>query len=237
MSPSFLAFVLLLFITVYFSVKLKKLSLAGAITGGVIAWCIFAGAGFTGIVLLGLFFIIGSWVTSFKIIAKEALGAAEKQCGKRNAGQVMANGAVPGILGLLAWKIPGCAAWFQCMMGAALAAATADTISSELGTLYGKKFYNVLSFKTDQRGENGVVSNEGTLLGLLGAVIIALTYSLGFGFTIHAVWIVIAGAAGNIADSILGATLERKQLIKNDTVNFINTAFAALVAGLLLAVF
>ncbi|CAN5502600.1 hypothetical protein BH11BAC3_BH11BAC3_43150 [soil metagenome] len=237
MSPSLLAFILLLITTVYFSIKLKKLTLLGAITGGLIACCIFTGVGFTGIIMIGLFFIIGSWVTTWKIAVKQALDAAEKQHGKRTASQVLANGTVPGIMGLLAWKFPDSARWFECMMAAALAAATADTISSELGTLYGKKFYNISSFQPGKRGENGVVSYEGTLLGLLGSMIIAVTYCLGFGFTIHFVWIIIAGTAGNIADSILGATLERKQVINNDIVNFLNTLFAGLVAGLLLAIF
>ncbi|MEO6228884.1 MAG: DUF92 domain-containing protein [Ferruginibacter sp.] len=237
MSPSLLAFVLLLFITVYYSIRLKKLTIAGAIAGGLITCCIFAGTDFTGVVMIGLFFIIGSWVTTWKMAVKEALDAGENQHGKRTASQVLANGGVPGILGLLAWKFPENAIWFQCMIAAALASATADTISSELGTLYGKKFYNILSFQPGKRGENGVVSNEGTLMGLLGSMIIAATYCLGFGFTIHFVWIIIAGTAGNIADSILGATLERKQVINNDIVNFLNTLFAALVAGLLMAVF
>jgi uncharacterized membrane protein len=38
---------------------------------------------------------------------------------------------------------------------------------------------------------------------------------------------------GNLADSVLGATLERQHKMGNDTVNFLNTLFAALVAGFL----
>jgi uncharacterized membrane protein len=39
----------------------------------------------------------------------------------------------------------------------------------------------------------------------------------------------LAGFTGNIADSILGASLERKGWIKNDLVNLLNTLVAALV--------
>ena len=42
--------------------------------------------------------------------------------------------------------------------------------------------------------------------------------------------IIIAGTIGNIADSLLGATLEKKQAIKNDAVNFLNTSVAAFLA-------
>jgi uncharacterized membrane protein len=51
------------------------------------------------------------------------------------------------------------------------------------------------------------------------------------------VWVVIiSGTAGNLFDSVLGATLERKGYIKNNLVNFLNTVFAALVAYLLLLI-
>ena len=45
--------------------------------------------------------------------------------------------------------------------------------------------------------------------------------------------IILAGLIGNLADSLLGATLERKGVLSNDAVNFLNTAIAALAAGAL----
>jgi uncharacterized membrane protein len=59
---------------------------------------------------------------------------------------------------------------------------------------------------------------------------------VGQGWSQNFAWIVVAGTAGNLADSYLGATLERKQLLSNDAVNFLNTAIAALIAYLLYAV-
>jgi uncharacterized membrane protein len=43
----------------------------------------------------------------------------------------------------------------------------------------------------------------------------------------------VAGIFGNLCDSILGASLERKQFIGNNTVNFLNTLFAAIFALLM----
>ena len=218
---------------IYFSVKMNKLTASGAFTGGLIACFIFMGAGFTGIAMIGFFFLSGTLATSWKMNAKKLLGAAERNKGRRTASQVFANGGIAGMAGLLSWLLPEYGPLLQLMMAASLASATADTLSSELGTLYGKRFYNVLSFKPDRRGDNGVISLEGTLLGIAGSLLIGLIYVTGFGWSNHFIIIVIAGTTGNIVDSLLGATLEKKQFIKNDAVNFLNTLVAACLACLI----
>ena len=209
----------------------------GALTGGIIGFCIFLATGFTGIAMMVLFFVLGVLATSWKIKTKENIGAAERDKGKRTAGQVAANAGVAGLLGLLILLFPAYQFFLQLMLAASFSSATADTLSSELGTVYGKRFYNILSFKKDRRGENGVVSLEGTLFGLSGSVLIALVYAIAFGWNIYFFFIVIAGTVGNLADSILGAALERKQLIKNNAVNFLNTLIGALIGGLLVLLF
>jgi uncharacterized protein (TIGR00297 family) len=141
---------------------------------------------------------------------------------------------VAAITGLLAWLYPNQLLVFEMMMAGALASATADTLSSELGTLYGKKFYNVLSFKIDRRGENGVVSLEGTFIGIIGSALIAMVHALSNGWNDQCWFIVIAGTIGNLTDSIIGATLERQRLIGNDAVNFINTLVGAFTVYLLM---
>ncbi|MEO6731093.1 MAG: DUF92 domain-containing protein [Ferruginibacter sp.] len=226
-------FIIILFASVFVSYKTNKLTLTGSITGGVVACSVFFGGGYTGLFLLGSFFLLGTLATSWKIRVKETLGAAEDNKGRRTAGQVIANGGVAGIMGLLAFIFPAEQRLFQVMMAAALSSATADTLSSELGTLYGKKFYNILNFQYDKRGENGVVSIEGILIGIAGSTLIATIYALGVGWGVNVGWIIIAGTIGNIADSVFGATLERKGYVKNNTVNFLNTLVAALAVMLL----
>jgi uncharacterized protein (TIGR00297 family) len=230
-------FVVLVLIAMVLSAGFKKLTWPGAFAGGVIAFCIYAGAGFAGLALLGAFFLLGTAATSFRKNWKEQTGMVEKKDSTRTAGQVLANGGVAGLLGLLAPFFPEKAAALQVMLAASLASATADTLSSELGVVYGRRFYNICTFKNDVRGRDGVVSWEGTLAGLAGSAIIALLYALSFGFSLNLLWILIAGTAGNFFDSILGATLERAQRLNNNAVNAMNTAFAAGVTAILLFYF
>lgn len=133
----------------------------------------------------------------------------------------------------MAWQFPQKAVVFNLIIAGSLSAATADTLSSELGNIYGRRYYNILSFKKDQRGLNGVISLEGTLCGVAGSILTGIVYAVGFGWGQSFFWIVIAGTIGNLADSVLGATLERRGYLNNNAVNFLNTLVGAVVCLLL----
>jgi uncharacterized protein (TIGR00297 family) len=219
---------------VILSIVGRKLTVPAALLGGIIGFLVFTGGGYTGLALLVLFFVLGSGATSFGLKKKQQLGFAEADKGRRTAGQVMANGGVAAILGLLAWFYPSQIHVLQLMMAGSLASATADTLSSELGTILGHRFYNIITLKKDTRGLDGVVSLEGTLAGVAGAALIAAVYSIGHGWNIEFLWIILAGIIGNLVDSILGATAERRRLIGNNVVNFLNTATGAAICLLIL---
>lgn len=234
MTANYLVAFLIIIFAAILSVITHKLNTIAAIIGGVVAVSIFLGAGYIGIAMLAAFFILGSAATSWRINTKSQLGFAEKNKGQRTAGQVLANGGVAAITGLLALIISSEEDLFRVMMAASLASATADTLSSELGTVYGKKFYNILTLKKDARGLDGVISVEGIMIGIIGSAIISSIYSLGFGWSKNFAWIIVAGTIGNIADSVLGALFERKNHLSNNAVNFLNTLIAALVVLLLM---
>lgn len=223
--------VVLLGVGIVYSVRAGKLTTAAAWTGGGLGLLIFLGSGFGGLTLLALFFGLGTAASSWRVADKRRLGLAEENKGRRTAGQVVANAGVAGLLGLLAWQCPAYAPLAQLMLAGSFAAATADTLASELGNVYGRRYYNILTFRPDTRGLNGVVSLEGTALGLGGTALLAASYCLGFGWGPAFGWLLVAGTAGNLADSVLGATVERRGYLTNNAVNLLNTLTGALVAG------
>jgi uncharacterized protein (TIGR00297 family) len=237
MSIAYLVFGLIICITLVISVQRKKLTGNAALAASVIGCFIYMGTGFAGIAMIGSFFILGNLATSWKLTAKELIGAAEHSRGQRTVGQVLANGGISGVLGLIAFFLPAHQPFMLLLVASSLSAATADTLSSELGTIYGKRFYNILDFRRGPRGENGVVSLDGTLTGILGSAIIGSIYSFSMGWG-QGFWLIIAaGTIGNIADSVLGATLEKKGYLQNNTVNLLNTLVGASAAYLLRLLF
>jgi uncharacterized protein (TIGR00297 family) len=237
MAQDYLILSLIISSTMFLTVRMRKLTLQAAIAGGCVGLLIFIGAGFTGIAMIATFFILGTAATSWNSKAKTMLGIAEENEGRRTAGQVLANAGVAAILGIYIYLLPEQTHTLRLMMASGVSAATADTLSSELGNVYGSRYYNIISFKKDQRGLNGVISAEGTLAGIIGSTFIAIIYSIGFGWNLNFLLIIIAGTIGNFADSILGATVERKRYLDNNAVNFINTSVGAIIAGLLTSFF
>ncbi len=216
------------------SVKLQKLTIAGAITGCIIGLLIYAAAGYTGLLMMATFFVLGTAATAWRKEEKIKQGVAESSESRRTAAQVGANAGMAGLLAVWVLLHDEAKHVAIVLIAAVFSSAAADTLSSELGNVYGKRFYNIITFKKDKKGLNGVVSLEGTLAGMLGSILIAIIYVLGFGWEadLFAI-IIIAGTVGNLFDSVLGATLERKGKLQNNGVNFLNTAVAALTAFLL----
>ncbi|HEY0770533.1 MAG TPA: DUF92 domain-containing protein [Sphingobacteriaceae bacterium] len=215
------------------SVVTHKLTFFGALAGVVIAFSIYFFAGYTGLIMLASFFITGTFATSWRKKDKQNRLNKSGYQSKRSMNQVLANAAVPSLIACIIYIDPANANLYQLVIAGSLASATADTLSSELGMIYGRRFYNVLSLKTEAKGLDGVISLEGTLIGCAGATLIAFIYSFGYGFN-HGFWMVIfAGTAGNLTDSILGAALERKNLMTNDMVNFLSTVSAAVTTWFL----
>jgi uncharacterized protein (TIGR00297 family) len=179
---------------------------------------------------------------------KMLFGLAEDRRG-RNAAQVLANLGVAGLIaiagfvslldnaapftGYLLYSAP----FTAILVTAALAQATADTVSSELGQAFGGTPFLFTTLRPVPPGTDGAISLLGTAAGIAGAILVALTGMWAMHLTLPQTAIALTSAiAGLFFDSLLGATLERRGWLGNDLVNFLSTAFAALTAlALLLA--
>jgi uncharacterized protein (TIGR00297 family) len=207
-----------------------KIDAIGATAGGVIAVGLFLGGNVPGLVLLFLLFVLGTLVSSVGKSRKQALGLAQAQGGQRSLRHALANGGVAGFCGLMAWGFPQEAPSWLAAMAGALASALGDTFSSELGNLYGRRYLDLIGLGPGQRGDDGVISLEGTLLGAGASLLMAFTADWGLDGVSW--WpVLIGGLLGNLADSWFGATLQRQGYMTNDTVNVANTMVGALVAG------
>jgi uncharacterized protein (TIGR00297 family) len=220
--------------------RLHAATPGGAVLGGVFAMALYlAMPGWSSFLwpLLALLLLTFA-ATRFGSRQKTSLGLAESAHG-RGAAQVAANLGMAAVASLVlglshayapARSLPDGAMLLAVM--AALAEATADTLSSELGEILGGEPVLITTGKRVARGTDGAISVAGTLAGCAGAlVIVALTAII---FSVRAsAWVIAlaAAVAGLMIDSLLGATLEKKGYLNNDAVNFLSTAAAAILAA------
>jgi hypothetical protein len=102
------------------------------------------------------------------------------------------------------------------------------------GARIGRRTYLATTFRPVPAGTDGAVSVEGTLAGVAASVAIgALGAGLGL-FPWSGVAVVAAAAfVGTTLESVLGATVERRGLLDNEAMNFLNTLVGALAAAAL----
>jgi len=204
------------------ALALGLLIISGAIAGFALATLLYSFEGWQAFALLAAFFVLGSGATRVAYRRKQALGVAESHKGKRVAAQAVANAGVAVVFAFLGQPLP---------MAAALAAATADTIATETGPLFGGRVFLLATGKVVKPGTSGGISVAGTLAGVAGAAVIAcMAMALGLTRSTEFAIITLCGATGSAVDSYLGGTLEKEGLVNNEGVNFLGTAAAGLLA-------
>jgi uncharacterized protein (TIGR00297 family) len=191
-------------------------------------------------------FLLTFFATRAGKAKKERIGTGEGKHG-RAASQVAANLGMSAIVAIpVLWNFfravpdPSILIFFAV---AALAEAAADTVSSEIGQVFGGTPRMILNFKKVPAGTDGAVTWKGTLAGIVAAAIVSAVGMIVAGMQGPTLLRLIAGITlaatiGLIVDSILGATLERAGLLNNDAVNFLSTVSsvaAAVPIALLLA--
>lgn len=192
-----------------FARRAHALDTSGAVAATIVGTASVA-AGWDWGALLMLFFVTSTALSRAGRAAKEArTGAIVEKGGQRDATQVLANG------GIYAAAAAACALWpspaWQALGVGALAAATADTWATEIGTLAGHSPRSITSFQVVPPGTSGGVTVPGTLASVAAAAMIGAGAAL-FGWPAKiAWWAVAAGVAGALGDSVLGALWQARR--------------------------
>jgi uncharacterized protein (TIGR00297 family) len=210
---------------------LRGVSVSGATAGAVVCFLLYAGAGPGAFAALVSVFVLAWATTRLGYRRKEKLGTAQNREG-RTASQVLANLAVAASCAAL--SSGSGRAILLLAASAALSEAAADTVSSELGQAQSEKARLITTWEEVDAGTDGGISWSGTLAGITAAILVSFVCLSVRLLPLRWVGISIIGAvAGLLADSLLGATLERRKLLNNDWVNFLSTMIAAAVAAAL----
>jgi uncharacterized protein (TIGR00297 family) len=206
---------------------LRGVSNSGAVAGAVVCFLLSACAGGGALAALVSVFVLTWLATRFGRSRKQNMGTAEK--GGRTASQVLANLGAATIAAVL-FTVYG-KTEFLLAMAAALSEAAADTVSSEIGQAVGTNPRLITTWKVVPAGTDGGVTIAGTFAGVIAAVLVS-TVCVFTGLLSWKWFGIAVGAAtvGMIADSFLGAWLERRGILNNDLVNFLGTLAAAGIA-------
>lgn len=212
------------------ALSLSMVNWSGAGLGFLLGVAVYLGYGFRSFSILLAFFVMGSAATRMGYAKKAAGGVAEHRGGARSWREALANLLAGAFFSIMAVTTPYPTVFLVALV-AAFAEAAGDTISSEIGQWLSDRAYLITTFKPVPAGENGGVSILGTLAGLAASAAIAgLGGALGLCSAGGAAIAFGAAAAGNLVDSVLGATIERKGLVTNGIVNFAGTSFAGALA-------
>jgi uncharacterized protein (TIGR00297 family) len=209
--------------------SLRGVTRSGAAAGFLVTGLLFLSCGPAIFVAVLLVFVLTLAATKFGRTRKQLLTIAER-AGGRDGAQVLANVGISAMFAALSaiapYRLP-------LIVGslAALAEAACDTVSSETGKALAVEARLVSSGRIVPAGTDGAISIPGTLLGAVAAALVALEALLtGILDLRRAVVVAMAAIVGMLLDSLLGATLERRGRLSNNTVNLLSTFAAALLA-------
>ena len=265
----------------YVALRRGALSTSGIVGAVVTGTAVFGFGGWTWGLVLIAFFVSSSLLSHYRKAQKVALAEKFAKGERRDLGQALANGGVGALLALavlLLVDLPGQPRsgnplYVLLTLGyfGAIATVNADTWATELGVLARSRPRLITTGRPVAPGTSGGVTWQGTLAALaggafIGAAALAIIQAAALATTgqlLLSDWPVLpvaalAGLAGSLFDSVLGASVQRiyycdvctketerrvhtcghttrplrgLSWLDNDLVNFIASLLGALVAG------
>lgn len=207
------------------------MTVSGASAGALLSYVVLVVGGVGWFVVLAVFVATGSATTAYGHDRKVEIGLAEHDDG-RGFRNVFANGAVAVVAVFTHSVASSPVVEHAAVLGfvGCMATATADTASSEIGSVAGKPRL-ITTLERVPPGTDGGVSWQGEVITFVASVAVGVvSYAVGVLPAGSAVVAVFGGIVGAHADSVLGATVEG-WLLDNEGVNLSASAVGALTAG------
>ncbi len=182
----------------------RLVSWSGAVAGCVLAFLFMWAGGWPAFSGMAVLVVAGSAASRVGYARKRAAGVEQSDAGRRTAVHALANAGPACLFLLCTWNagVASVAVW------GALAAALSDTLSSEIGLLSRKRPRILLLGREVEAGADGGMTPLGTLAGVVTAGLFAGLAAFACDAPGWILPVLLGGVFGNLADSLLGVTLE-----------------------------
>jgi len=190
----------------YASYKLKFLTKDGAVSAFLLAAFVYGYGGWKWTVPILTFFILSSLISKARKKKNKKVDDYFDKSGTRDYMQVLANGGLAGSLVLVYYIYKVEVVYYAYLVF--IAAACADTWSTEIGNYFRGKTVSIVSLKPVHPGVSGGVSLQGSIGGFAGAAAVLLSVYPWIDFN-YFLPLLLFGFMGTVTDSIIGATLQR----------------------------
>lgn len=184
----------------------RFLKASGSVATFLLASLIYGLGGWKWTVPILTFFVLSSILSKWGRSRKRSIELISEKTGTRDAGQVAANGGIAGILMLAQYLFQSLD--FYPLYLAAVAAVTADTWGTEVGTYVRGRTVSIISMKDVSPGMSGGVSLGGLIGGLVGAALVAMSATPWIDSAQMMLLPIAAGIVASLVDSLLGATVQ-----------------------------
>lgn len=214
------------------SLRLSWLSARGTLLALVMGFIVYTSLGFPAYLTLVLFLALCSLATQAGAEEKEAQRISQSLEGRRGSINVISNGLVP--FGLAIFGFWSSQEFLLVAFLSAVATATVDTVSTEIGQWLGRHPIDVRTFKRCPPGTPGAMSIEGTLAGLGSGLLVASGGVLSSGLPAGVVLAALISAfISTTAESIVGSYSRRVRPFSDEVLNLYNTFFGAFLGGMI----
>jgi uncharacterized protein (TIGR00297 family) len=201
------------------SIKKSKLTFNAGLVAIIIGTLTYGFGGWQTGAALFLFFASATVTSRFK--KRIDSNSASKA---RKVSQVLANG-LPAVTFAMVYFFTANQGFLLASISA-IACATADTWSSDIGVISKRKPVSILTLKPIETGQSGGISLLGCFCSVLGSALIAGVCVSLFHFStvginapfISFIIIALCGTIGSLVDSILGASVQAKYRYKNEVI-------------------